>query len=129
MAEWLRGRLAAAERAFAASVIGWRETGQPTLIAWGCYQLALIQRAQGRLDAAELTCQVGSGQPGHVRPAAYRPPDRATSGLAEIAHQRDELDVALRHATEGIALCRQFVHTHPAGRRPGHAGDDPAGHR
>ena len=34
-------------------------------------------------------------------------------GLAEIAYQRDELDLALRHATEGIALCRQFVHTTP----------------
>ena len=34
-------------------------------------------------------------------------------GLAEIAYQRDELDSALRHATEGIALCRQFVHTTP----------------
>ena len=47
-------------------------------------------------------------------PAGRRqPPDRATSGLAEIAYQRDELDVALRHATEGIALCRQFVYTPP----------------
>ena len=34
-------------------------------------------------------------------------------GLAEIAYQRDELDSALRHATEGIALCRQFVYTPP----------------
>ena len=112
VAEWLRGRLAAAERAFAASVIGWRETGQPTLIAWGCYQLALIQRAQGRLDAAELTCQWALGS----LVTSGRPPPAAGPGyvgLAEIAHQRDELDVALRHATEGIALCRQFVHTTP----------------
>ena len=34
-------------------------------------------------------------------------------GLAEIAYQRDELDLALRHASEGIALCRQFVYTVP----------------
>ena len=33
--------------------------------------------------------------------------------LAEIAYQRDDLDVALRHVTEGIALCRQFVYTPP----------------
>ena len=33
--------------------------------------------------------------------------------LAEIAYQRDELDLALRYATEGIALCRQFVYTVP----------------
>ena len=34
-------------------------------------------------------------------------------GLAEIAYQRDELDLALRHAIEGIGLCRQFVYTPP----------------
>jgi LuxR family transcriptional regulator, maltose regulon positive regulatory protein len=34
-------------------------------------------------------------------------------GLADIAYQRDELDTALRYATEGIALCRQFVYTPP----------------
>ena len=34
-------------------------------------------------------------------------------GLAQIAYQRNELDVALGHVTEGIALCRQFVHTAP----------------
>ena len=112
VAEWLHGRLAEAERAFASSVTGWRETSQPTLIAWGCYELALIQRAQGRLGAAVLTCEqaldslVTSGRPPPAAGPAY-------VGLAEIAYQRDELDVALRHATEGIALCRQFVYTPP----------------
>ena len=37
VAEWLRGRLAAAERAFASSVTGWHETGQLTITAWGYY--------------------------------------------------------------------------------------------
>ena len=110
VAEWLRGRLTEAERAFASSVTGWRETGQPTLIAWGCYELVLIQRALGRLDAAALTCEqalqslVTSGRPPPAAGPGYM-------GLAEIAYQRDELDLALRHATEGIALCRQFVYT------------------
>ena len=112
VAEWLRGRLTEAERAFASSATGWRETSQPTLIAWGCYELALIQRAKGRLDAATLTCEqaldslVTSGRPPPAAGPAY-------VSLAEIAYQRDELDVALRHATEGIALCRQFVYTPP----------------
>ena len=112
VAEWLRGRLTEAERALASSVSGWRETGQLTLIAWGYYQLVLIRRAQGRLDAATLTCEqaldtlVTSGRP----PPAAGP---SHAGLAEIAYQRDELDLALRHATEGIALCRQFVYTPP----------------
>jgi LuxR family transcriptional regulator, maltose regulon positive regulatory protein len=110
VAEWLRGRLAEAERAFASSVTGWRETGQLTITAWGWYELVLVRRAQGRLDAAVLTCEqaldslVTSGRPLPAAGPGY-------VGLAEIAYQRDELDVALRHATEGIALCRQFVYT------------------
>jgi LuxR family transcriptional regulator, maltose regulon positive regulatory protein len=112
VAEWLRGRLTEAERALASSVTGWRETGQLTLIAWGYYQLVLIRRAQGRLDAAVLTCEqaldtlVTSGRPPPAAGPGY-------AGLADIAYQRDELDSALRHATEGIALCRQFVYTPP----------------
>ena len=50
-------------------------------------------------------------------------------GLAEVAYQRNELDSALRHVTEGIALCRQFVYTPPLATRPGDTGVDPAGRR
>ena len=96
----------------ASSVTGWRETGELTLIAWGWYELVLIQLARGRLDAAALTCEQALGSlvtPGRPTPAA----GPSYAGLADIAYQRDELDVALRHATEGIALCRQFVYTPP----------------
>jgi len=112
VAEWLRGRLTEAERAFAASITGWHETGQRTLTAWGWYELALIRCAEGRLDAAALTCQqaldslVTSGRPPPAAGPSY-------AVLAEVAYQRDELDLALRHATEAIALCRQFVYTPP----------------
>ena len=51
--------------------------------------------------------------PRHSWPATRPPPAAGHVGLAEIAYQRDELDLALRHATEGIALCRQFVYTTP----------------
>ena len=112
VAEWLCGRLTKAERALASSVTEWRQTGELTLIAWGWYELVLIQLAQGRLDAAALTCEQALGSlvtSGRPLPAAG--PSYAV--LADIAYQRDELDVALRHATEGIALCRQFVYTPP----------------
>ena len=113
MAEWLRGRLAEAERAFVSSIAGWRAAGQPTVTAWGCYELGQVQRAQGRLDAAVRTCQ----QALEVTAAPGRPPLPAAGpayvGLAEVAYQRNELDTALRHVTEGIALCRQFVYTAP----------------
>ena len=78
----------------------------------GRYELALLRLAQGRLDAAALTCEqaldalVTSGRPPPAAGPSY-------AILAEIAYQRDELGLALRHATEGIALCRQFVYTPP----------------
>ena len=34
-------------------------------------------------------------------------------GLGGVAYQRNELDLAHRHVTEGIPLCRQFVYTPP----------------
>ena len=112
VAEWLRGRLTEAERAFASSVTAWREIGQVTITAWGYYSLALVRRAQGCLDAAALTCERALDTlvtAGLLLPAA----GPGYVGLAGIAYQRDDLDRALRYATEGIALCRQFVYTPP----------------
>jgi LuxR family transcriptional regulator, maltose regulon positive regulatory protein len=108
-AEWLRGRLAAAEQAFVSSIAGW-QAGQP--ISWGVYQLGQVQRARGRLDAAAetyhrtLDIAAESGPP---------PAGPAYVGLAELAYQRNELDSALHLVTEGIALCRQFLYPAPLG--------------
>jgi len=109
-AEWLSGRLAAPERAFASSIAAWRTVGQRTMAAFGGYQLSQVQQARSRLDAAVQTCEQAlefAGQP--ASPMA----GPAYVGLAEVAYQRDELDAALRHATEGIALCRRFVYSAP----------------
>ena len=109
MAEWLRGRLAEAERAFASSIAGWQAAGQPTLTAWHRYQLAQVQRALGRLDAAIQTYE----QALRATAVPGRPPAPTVGlvyvGLAEVAYQRNELDSALRYVTEGIALERQFL--------------------
>ena len=112
-AEWLSGRLVAPERAFASSIAAWRTVGQGTMAAFGGYQLSQVQQAQGRLDAAVQTCEQAlefAAPPGQPAPAMAGP---AYVGLAEVAYQRDELDAALRHATEGIALCRRFVYSAP----------------
>src|SRR4029077_14084933 len=69
VSEGMGGGRAEAERALSSSLTGWRETGQLTLIGWGCYELVLIQLAQGQLEAAALTCEqvlgslVTSGRP------------------------------------------------------------------
>jgi len=51
-----------------------------------------------------------AGEPGQpVMPAA----GIAHVGLAEVHHERDELDAALEHATQGVALARQLGWTLP----------------
>ena len=123
MAEWLCGRLTEAERALASSVTEWCEDRRAHADRLGLVASSvLIQLAQGPWMRPCWTCRAGPGQP-WSRPAG-RPPAAGPSYavLADIAYQRDELDSALRHATEGIALCRQFLHP-PAGQWPGHPGD------
>jgi LuxR family maltose regulon positive regulatory protein len=113
VAEWLRGRLAYAEPAFVSSIAGWRDAGHLTSIAWGGFELGQVQRGRGRLDAAVGTCRQLleiTALPGRLpMPAA----GSAYVGLGEVTYQRNELDAALRHVTEGITLCRQFVYTPP----------------
>jgi LuxR family maltose regulon positive regulatory protein len=85
-AEWLRGRLAEAERAFAASIPGWRAAGESYLAAINCQLLGQVQRAQGCLDAElgsyrqALEITAPPGQP--ALPAA----GIAFVGLAEVAY-------------------------------------------
>src|ERR687893_756199 len=72
------------------------------------YTLGQAQRGQGRLGAAlqtyrqglELTAEAGRPQ----LPTA----GVAHVGLAEILRERNELDAALEHATEGVVLCRHL---------------------
>ena len=113
VAEWLRGRVAEAERAFAASIAGWRAAGERFSAAYGCHHLGQVQRARGRLDAAVGTYQqalevtAAPGQP--AMPAA----GIAFVGMAEVAYQRNELEAALRQVSEGIERCRQLTYTQP----------------
>ena len=110
MAEWLRGRLAEAERGFASSTVGWQAAGQPALTAWHRVQLAQVQRALGELDAAIQTYEQALKA---IAPPGRPPPPNAGPvyvGLADVAYQRNELDRALEYVTEGIALSRQFLY-------------------
>jgi LuxR family maltose regulon positive regulatory protein len=113
VAEWLRGHLAAAERAFATSLAGFQAAGQHTTTAWSGHSLVQIQRAQGRLDAAARTCRdllAITAQPGRPPLPAAGP---GYTGLAEVSYQRNQLDAALGQVTEGIELCRRFTYTPP----------------
>jgi LuxR family transcriptional regulator, maltose regulon positive regulatory protein len=113
VAEWLRGRLAEAEDAFASNIACWRAAGQPSLAGWAFHYLGQVQQAQGRLGAALGTYREARRvvvEPGR---AAAPLTGIAHVGMAEVAYRRGELDAALRYATEGIGLCRQFAYTIP----------------
>jgi LuxR family maltose regulon positive regulatory protein len=113
IAAWLGGHLAEAARAFADAIIGRQAAGLPTWRAWASHELSRVQQAQGRLDEVTRTCEealeavAAAGQA--ARPAA----GPAHVVLADVAYQRGDLDDALRHVTEGIALCRSFVYAAP----------------
>jgi len=113
VAEWLRGRLAEAERALSSSTARWRAAGERYLAVRGCHHLGLVQRAQGRLDAALGTYQQALEMTAPLGQPALPSAGIARVGMAEVAYQRNELDTALEHVTEGIARCRQLVYTPP----------------
>ena len=111
IAAWLGGRLAEAERALVGGIAGWHAAGLLAVAASGGYELGQVQRARGRLNAAVQTWQQAlevTLVPGRPPPAAAGP---AYVGLGELAYERNEMEIALQHVTEGIALCRQWVYT------------------
>jgi LuxR family maltose regulon positive regulatory protein len=104
VADWQRGRVAQAERALAA-------VAAERLLASvrARYDLGQVQQAQGRLGAALATYREMLGitsEAGRPLPAA----GLAHVGMAEVLYERDELEVALEHATQAVALCRQDVY-------------------
>jgi LuxR family transcriptional regulator, maltose regulon positive regulatory protein len=115
---WLRGELGEAERALADLVAERRAAGEGYLAMRVCYDHAEVRLAQGRLSAAqgtyqralEIACEAGQQPP---------PAGMAYVGLAEVLYERNELDAAYEHATQGVALCRQLAFTQPLARSLG----------
>jgi LuxR family transcriptional regulator, maltose regulon positive regulatory protein len=113
LAEWLRGRLGEAEKTLTLTVELWETMGERNLVSRGCHHLGQVQRAQGRLQAATGTYQHAlevTAPPGR---AALPAAGAAHVGLAEVAYQRNELEAARRHVTEGIALSRHLAYAQP----------------
>src|SRR5262249_54233395 len=112
-ADWLHGRAGQAERALLPLTARWRAAGQRSLALRGCFLLGQVQRAQGKLDAAARTyrqaVEIGAPPGRRALPAA----GIGHEGLAELAYQRNELDAALRHVTDGIADLRQLNYPAP----------------
>lgn len=104
VADWLQGSVADAERGLRNVVVAQRAAGEQYLTTWTHYDLGQVLLAQGRLSEALRTCQAVADHPGlgHV-------------GIAEVHYARDELDIALHHATVGVDVCRQLAHDLPLG--------------
>jgi LuxR family transcriptional regulator, maltose regulon positive regulatory protein len=113
LADRLRGRLDDAERGFTASLAGWRAAGERGSAVSVCDLLGRVHLARGRLDAAlgafQLALEIATEPGWPALPVA----GIAYAGMAEVEYQRDELDAALSHVTEGIARLRAVNHTAP----------------
>ena len=128
MAEWLRGRLTEAEGQFESILTGRRAADQPTMTAYGCYQLGQIQRAQGRLDAAVRTYRQALEAtviPGQPPPPVAGP---AAIGLAEVALPAERARRGAPAGQRGYRAMPPARLHRGGGGRPGDPGVDPAGH-
>jgi LuxR family transcriptional regulator, maltose regulon positive regulatory protein len=110
--DWLRGRLAEAEREFVEFVAGHRAADRHYLVVRITCYLGKVRQAQADLDGAlraydqALEIVTEAGLPLPLTGLAYL-------GMAEVLYERDDLDAAARHATDGIVLCRQLAETQP----------------
>ncbi len=110
-APWLRGAVREAEPALAANIAAWRRIGEHDRAAWSARYLGQIQVAQARLDDALATYEEVLALDADLTEADSPAAGVAHVGIAEIAYERNELDVARLHARLGVSKCEDFIST------------------
>jgi LuxR family maltose regulon positive regulatory protein len=113
-AAWTAGRLDIAEHLAESSIVDLQIDDRPEMATRLLFDQGQIQLARGRLRAAEQTYRRALAR---MTPSGRSPLPGAglqSIGLAEVLRQRGDLDRALRHAVDGLELCRQIVSTEPA---------------
>jgi len=116
LADWLAGRVEQAEPAFTEVLAEGRATAEPHPLLSACLYLGEVQRAQGRLGAALATYQEGlelATQGG--QPSAFHAADTHV-GLGQVLYERNQLEEALQHLTDGLALSRPLGWPQLSGR-------------
>lgn len=109
LADWMDGRVAGAESEFAAMLAEGRSAPDPHPLMTSSWLLGRVQRSRGELGAALRTYQAGlrfatvGGRRSSFNAA------EAHIGIAQVRYERNELDAALGHVTEGIELSRKVV--------------------
>ena len=104
--DWMAGRLAEAEVAFARLLEEGRAAADPYPLETSCFALGQVQAGLGKLSAALRTNRESlrlATEGGRI--SAFHAAE-AHIGIAQVLYQRDALDEALRHANTGIDLCR-----------------------
>ena len=113
IAQQMVGDMAQAGRIFAELVRANRAAGEPYIALIAMYELGKVRVIQGRLREAEEIYRQG------LRLAAERggSPLPAVGmvhvGLGDVLRERNELEAATRHLTEGITLCKRLGYAEP----------------
>jgi LuxR family maltose regulon positive regulatory protein len=120
--ELLSGEVREVARDLEAYLRSLHAAGQVYLAMRAMELLGHVQRARGRLDSAFDAYRQGleiAAVPGRTLEIAAIPgwpvaaAGIAHAGLGEVAYQRGELDTALEHAREGIALGQRLSYRRP----------------
>jgi LuxR family transcriptional regulator, maltose regulon positive regulatory protein len=108
-ADWTGGRMVDAERAFAALVVeGRTERDLYPVMSTGS-TLARVQRARGELGAALRTYREGLRFVTEEGSLSAHHAGEPHVGIAQVLYERDQLDDAYRHLSEGIELSRKVM--------------------
>ena len=114
VAAWLRGRLTEAERAFESSIAGWRAAGQPTFTA---YALAISSARSSAPRVAWAPPLAPTSRhwrsPRRLAARNYQPPASRLSAWPRSPTSATSSTPRCSMFTDGIALCRRFVHSAP----------------
>jgi LuxR family transcriptional regulator, maltose regulon positive regulatory protein len=108
-ADWMRGRVADLEAAFAELLAEGRATPAPYPVLSSCFMLGLVQQTQGKLGAALRTYREGLRLATESGRFSVYHAGEAHVGIAQVLYQRNQLEEALQHATQGVELCRQVI--------------------
>jgi LuxR family maltose regulon positive regulatory protein len=109
LADWMHGRVVEAVSGFTAMLAEGRTIPDAHPLMTSCWLLGQAQRTRGALSAALRTYQDGLRLATVGRRVSPFHAAEAHIGIAQALYERNELDRALAHVTEGIELSRQMV--------------------
>src|SRR5829696_7451568 len=108
-ADWMTGRVVDTEPAFAELLAEGRAAPAAYPVLRTCFMVGLVQQAQGKLGAALRTYREGLRLATEGDWFSVYHAGEAHVGIAQVLYQRNQLDEAHQHATQGVECCRQVI--------------------